>query len=51
MRRTAEFMAMFYHNWLEQDLTPAEALRTAQTDAKAAGMDPRHWAAFVLMEN
>jgi CHAT domain-containing protein len=49
-RATAELMAAFYRSYLEQDMTPAAALRAAQVSMlhQARWRDPYFWAAFGL---
>jgi len=45
---TAELMSEFYRYMLEDELTPAAAMRKAQLDAWDAGQSPYLWAAFTL---
>lgn len=45
---TANLMSEFYRHLLEENLTPAAALRTAQLSAWEAGQNPYLWAAFTL---
>ncbi|MEL6814615.1 MAG: CHAT domain-containing tetratricopeptide repeat protein, partial [Cyanobacteria bacterium J06598_3] len=45
---TATLMSEFYRYLLEDNLTPAAALRAAQLDAWQTGQNPYRWAAFTL---
>jgi CHAT domain-containing protein len=47
---TAELMGRFYRGMLEKDLSPAAALRRAQTEmwSQSEWRAPFFWAAFVL---
>jgi CHAT domain-containing protein len=49
-RATAELMERFYRSLLRDGLTPAAALRAAQTSMwrEPRWRDPYFWAAFVL---
>lgn len=45
---TASLMSEFYRHLIEDNLTPAGALRAAQIEAWEAGQNPYLWAAFTL---
>ncbi|NEQ40866.1 MAG: CHAT domain-containing protein [Okeania sp. SIO3I5] len=45
---TAQLMLQFYQGILEQELSPAEALRVTQLEMWQQGMSPYYWGAFTL---
>ena len=45
---TANLMALFYKYMMEDDMSPAAAMRTAQLKRWEAGESPYRWAAFTL---
>ena len=47
-KETATFMSRFYHGMLQQNLSPAAALRAAQVWMAKEKYPPQAWAGFVL---
>jgi CHAT domain-containing protein len=47
---TQSLMVLFYHHWLKDGMTKAEALQAAQADVRAnpRWVSPFYWAGFVL---
>lgn len=49
-KQTAQFMISFYKNWIEKKLSIPDAFRTTQKQMRSQGLDPYHWAGFILVE-
>lgn len=48
--QTSMLMTTFYKKWLEDSLSIPDAFRAAQKEMRDRGLDPYHWAGFVLLE-
>ncbi len=48
--QTSLLMTTFYKKWLEEKLTIPNAFHAAQKELRDNGLDPYHWAGFVLVE-
>lgn len=49
-KQTKVLLTKFYEKWISGKKTIPEALRDAQKELRDMGLDPYHWAGFVLVE-